>query len=489
MQSTSKQRGHVTLRTLLAVGVLAASPGIVKHLAMEPLPSDNVQYVSSQGNDQNSGLSWGSAKAGWAAAIDAANGGIVYIAPGKYVTNSQITVKPNVTVYAYGAQLIAGASFPTDTPLVNIGGEAQNDSSKLIGATLDCSDVPGCSGFIMLAANEQTGFEDITINRASGGCGSIVTTSSQNYDMGSLYCVADAHLSPSAVGVLIQSTSTASLPGTGNWGHWTIAGIDGHRFGAGIELYNIGGLLLQNVHCEDTVDCVLLTGSSGTGTNNIMVANTVGNSTVTNVIHIDSTPGNGNSVFLGITKNGATNTIKDDTNGVVVNSAMSSYSENAAVGIPQISMPAKFGTSLASQTLLRSAYASGQVFVSLSVTESKAGAGCTQQQDSGGRDGRPSSGGALRHRIGQVSDRVRDPTPVNTVVPTLHWTGPGGTAESIRLWPLSIVGDGSLDSYQTDSAPIAVKSGTRIYYTTTSVLNSKGCGITPEYTVYAKAIQ
>lgn len=153
-----------------------------------------------------------------------------------------------------------------------------------------------------------------------------------------------------------------------------------------MEFYDVGGFLLQNLHCEAARDCVLLTGTLGTGSGNIVVANIVGNSTVINVIHLNSTKGNGNSVFLGITKNGATNTIEDDTSGVVISGPVSSDSQNAVVGIPQVSMPRPFGSGLAAQAILPSAYVSGQIFVSLTINESTAGAGCRRMDGPGGRD-------------------------------------------------------------------------------------------------------
>lgn len=288
-----------------------------------------IEYASPAGNDANDGLTWGTAKATWQAAINSANSsvgtGVVYVAPGTYTTNTQVIVNPNVTVYARGAQLLAGSSFPASTALVNIGGDATNDNSKLVGATLNCNDVPGCTGFTMANTNEQSGFADITINKAPGGCGSITTTNSQNWDMGSLYCVEDSSLSSSAIGVLIESLTPSMLTGTGNHGHWTIAGLNGHPFVAGIELYNVGGIALQNIHCEVTIDCIKLTGSPGTGSNQVFVANVVGDPATTNVIHEDGTTGNGNSCFFAITKNGATNAVKDDVHGVTISSAISGY--------------------------------------------------------------------------------------------------------------------------------------------------------------------
>lgn len=69
----------------LTVGTLALTGNLTvggRNVATEPLVSDAVQFVSANGNDNNDGLSWGSAKATIFAAYQAlpAAGGTIYIA-------------------------------------------------------------------------------------------------------------------------------------------------------------------------------------------------------------------------------------------------------------------------------------------------------------------------------------------------------------------------------------------------------------------------
>lgn len=66
-------------------GRLNPSPGV--GVAMKPLASDAIQYVSPNGNDSNDGLSWGTAKRTIGAArlaVKANGGGTIYVASGSY---------------------------------------------------------------------------------------------------------------------------------------------------------------------------------------------------------------------------------------------------------------------------------------------------------------------------------------------------------------------------------------------------------------------
>lgn len=77
----------------------------------------------------------------------------------------------------------------------------------------------------------------------------------------------------------------------------------------------------------------------------------------------------------------------------------------------------------------------------------------------------------------------------NTVTPTIAWTGPGGTSETLALSALSISANGTLDTNQNDSVTISAEVATKITYTTVGSLTSTGCSTTPKYTVYSKAVQ
>lgn len=123
----------------------------------------------------------------------------------------------------------------------------------------------------------------------------------------------------------------------------------------------------------------------------------------------------------------------------------------------QTSAATNFGTALAAQTIVFSQPIVSNLHIVLNLVQSLLGVGC-----------------------GAGS---------NTVTPTLAWTGPGGTSETLALTALSISANGTLDSFQNDVQDIVVNSGTAVTYTTASTLASAGCSTVPQYTVYAKAMQ
>lgn len=303
--------------------------------SVKPAASDAWYYVAQSGNDSNTCRSQGDACASWQAAINLAAAaqpshsgtGTVVILPGLYLTNSAVTQTANVNVFAYGAELRAGASFPINTTLYTIGSVASTQTTMLFGATLNCNSVAGCLALSGPNLNEQAGFADVTINHAMAGCLSVGTTS-QNWTMGSLDCLMDTTAPSTSIPIVIKGTGTL-LPGSGNYGHWTVGGTNTATLPEDIELFNVGGMSLSDIHMEaKATDGILLTGSAGIGTGLVTIKNVTGNSVLTNVVHEDSTSGNGNNVFLGILKNGATLALKDDVTGASLSSGFSAYTEN-----------------------------------------------------------------------------------------------------------------------------------------------------------------
>ena len=72
----------------------------------------------------------------------------------------------------------------------------------------------------------------------------------------------------------------------------------------------------------------------------------------------------------------------------------------------------------------------------------------------------------------------------NTATPTVHWTGPGGTAETAAGTALTMSANGALDTNQNDSVFMAVQMGSAVTLTVASSLASSGCTIVPQYTVF-----
>jgi hypothetical protein len=84
-------------------------------------------------------------------------------------------------------------------------------------------------------------------------------------------------------------------------------------------------------------------------------------------------------------------------------------------------------------------------------------------------------------------------TASNTVIPSISFTAPGGTAETVTFPTLTISGNGTLDSGSTTSSAngftIVAKGLTSLSYSTTSTLASTGCTTPPQYTLYVSVME
>lgn len=94
-------------------------------------------YVSTAGNDSNSGTSWGYAKLTLQAAVNAANpGGIVHVGAGTYNLTSALTMQPNVTVSCAKGATITQSSGQNLTTIIDFNANAANGAS-LQGCLVD----------------------------------------------------------------------------------------------------------------------------------------------------------------------------------------------------------------------------------------------------------------------------------------------------------------------------------------------------------------
>lgn len=300
--------------------------------AVKPAASDAVQYASVNGSDSLDGFSWGSAKASPSAAVTAAcNGtinGIVFLSAGSVFTlSSQLVLPDQCILEMNGAQLKAGVSFPSNTPLVKLGTTTAVFNTLIRNGTLNCNSVTGCSGLFSNQVNENSGWQNIEVDNAMSGCVEVDATS-QNWIPGNLNCVMAATAPGTAIPILIKAASGAMLAGT-TAGHWTVTGTNTNTLAANIELFNVGAMVFSGIHTEaKATDGILLTGTSGTGSNENVFLGVTGNAVLTNTIHVDSTSGNGNNLFFGVAKNGATVALKDDVTGVSLSSGFAAYMES-----------------------------------------------------------------------------------------------------------------------------------------------------------------
>jgi hypothetical protein len=100
-----------------------------------------------------------------------AAGAIVYMPTplgGCYSINSQLVVPPNVILQGAGASqtvIKAGASFPTNTPMVRLGVGTENNisSTRAEHLKINCNNRVGCTGLYSNNANENSGAIDVTV--------------------------------------------------------------------------------------------------------------------------------------------------------------------------------------------------------------------------------------------------------------------------------------------------------------------------------------
>lgn len=343
----------ISTATCTVPGTLNVTGKVTGVVAMKPAASDASIFVAVSGSDTTGdGLSRGTAYASWSKAMTQCgtfSTSHVTILPGIYTTNAQVTIPNNCTVDAYGAQLKAGASFPTSTPLVVEGTSSAVDGALLEGATLNCNGVAHCIGLYSEHVNEQSGWRDLVVNNAPGGCVKFIQQTNgavaANFNMGSLYCIEGAAPDATADGVFIGgATGITMFSAAGDSPHWTIEGLVGANYASGIHLVNVGGASLRDVHCEEVNDCVLVDGS-----NQIVLEDINGGANGTNVVHINSSANNSNVLLFGITRNGAATALTDDKDSLTVTPAIGMWAMPGTVTLPNLVLNSSGGGTILHQ--------------------------------------------------------------------------------------------------------------------------------------------
>lgn len=239
------------------------------------------------------------------------DGAIVTLPPGDYITNTQIVIPNKVRLVGAGrsaTRIKAGASFPVDTALVQIGSGTICFGNGPEDLTIDCNSVSGSIGIYSNAVNEQagarrcvvTGFKGtgIKVDRASSG-------QAQNFILRDIEVYFSASAPGTAIGIDIDSTAsvygmrdiTIAVEGSGTIASTkgiTIDGISGH---------------LSNIHVEGVETGIQVGATTLCG--GIVISGISGRTGTTTVVEIANTAGNQDIALMGIVPNGATYSFND----------------------------------------------------------------------------------------------------------------------------------------------------------------------------------
>ena len=228
-------------------------------------------------------------------------GGTVYIPEGIYTITAQITVSARVTLLGAGARstvIIAGATFPTSTPLIRLGtGAGIIFNARLENLGVDGNNITGSTCVYTNEIQEESGiFNCVLLNYRSYGA---------NFDtgVGAITEVSQSEM----IGSVSGATAGLRLAGSGaitKVSHCTINGDVASPHTHGIHVVS-QQITATAVHFEQTTNGIffdtLATGS---------VIGATGNASTTNVINIAAT--NGGGVFLiDINVGGSTNGVLD----------------------------------------------------------------------------------------------------------------------------------------------------------------------------------
>ena len=144
--------------------VTLSGEGAAGNVVIKPFALDDIQYVSTSGNDTNDGLSWGTARATIAAAITTlGSNGIIYVSP-SYAGANPASLPSGITII----DSRIGGTFPTGTDLlgngvwINMNGEPEEALAAFSVQSWRTS--PSTTSSAILGTNKFTG--DLT---AGGG--------------------------------------------------------------------------------------------------------------------------------------------------------------------------------------------------------------------------------------------------------------------------------------------------------------------------------
>lgn len=275
-----------------------------------PVAANGIKYVTSDGNDANSGTFPDAAHAKqhlsaalaacptlgcmvydyngsetWSAnpfsSLAAGVSARVYLSRQTYITNVSVVV-PNKSqligagrgdAAAQGTVIQAGSSFPaTGVPVVDLGASSPSFGVQVTDLTVECNNIAGVIGGRDQNAQEQSYFQNAVFHNCAGG--NLVITGAQAQNSGpyrhlELYNDASCTSCSASSTPLVVGTSVAALRGvedvtinasgatTPTYGATIDSGgrfsdIHDENVGTGIEIGSVGsvsGLSLNNIEC------------------------------------------------------------------------------------------------------------------------------------------------------------------------------------------------------------------------------------------------
>ena len=274
------------------------------------------------------------------------NGGAVIVGPGKCLTNEQILTRTRVSlrgVSQSGTWIVAGPSFPINTPVIKIG-HTTLDAAGAVGAmvmdlTVDCSGITGCTTVYSDTAQEGSGVMRVTTMRYDDYGVHFHGNGAMNWTMQDVW----AWPQPAAThseGIFADASSSVNVIA-----RVTVAGGGAAvQPGAAIHIYN-SMVHLSSVHCETHKDCVNFDGYGG-GT----VQAISGLADVTNTVHIGATA-SPVTVIASSSVGGAVNILDDGLGKTIATWYVSLY---ATAGNPTLTpnlITTDFGTPTVLQRL------------------------------------------------------------------------------------------------------------------------------------------
>ena len=245
-------------------------------------------------------------------ALAASNGGQLLLRPGSYSLRSQLKIPNKVTIKGQGRSATTLAAdptfFPINTPVVRLGDGIVGlaFASRVENLTIECSNITGSTGIYSNEIQEMSGPSFCIIAgfklygiHYEGNCADYEINNCEVYpaSTGATY------------GIFLDNSLGSNLV------RQSTIGVNGH-VNAGIMVQN-GSATVMSIHVEDCTDGVLYAGSDGAV---IGVTGPTASTNITNLVRMDSS--SRYVAVMGVTKNGATNAVRDDFFGKTITDSM-----------------------------------------------------------------------------------------------------------------------------------------------------------------------
>jgi hypothetical protein len=271
--------------------------------------------------------------AAFAAAFNAASsggGGIVYIPAGTYGLAAQPVVPYGVELRGVGRNssfVKALGTFPTGTPVLRLGAAGGiGVGCRARGLAVDCNNIAASTGIYSEGINENSGvFECMVRNYGSFGVqikAPATGATPQNYSIDDVEIFSGTATGAGAVGLAITTRSGATTPFR-EVSRITVFATGSTQLTSAIQIDCGGAGTVKEIHVENAVNGVLvgsLFGNFGT-----VFSNITGNSNVTNLLVISNANAQQNLIAMGVSPQGATNSIVDQITGTTLTAEQAIY--------------------------------------------------------------------------------------------------------------------------------------------------------------------